>query len=118
MWDRKIRKEHCLRSTHCPSARDQASNGWSQRRNSVNRTKALLIGLILMMALAVSERFWMTSPAAQAQTAAPRAFITKRSGTFNGQQAHYVATVGETILKDEAGAATASLFSTSYVREG
>jgi carboxypeptidase C (cathepsin A) len=83
----------------------------------MNSAKALLIGLILMMALAVSERFWMTSPAAQAQTAAPRAFITKRSGTFNGQQAHYVATVGETILNDEAGAATASLFSTSYVRE-
>src|SRR5262249_2598145 len=87
------------------------------KENSMNRAKALLIGLILMMALAVSERFWMTSAAAQAQPAAPREFITKGSGTFNGQQAHYVATVGETILKDEAGAATAGLFSTSYVRE-
>src|SRR5262245_37806978 len=87
------------------------------KENSMNRAKALLIGLILMMALAVSERFWMASPAAQAQTAAPRAFITKGSGTFNGRQAHYVATVGETILKDDAGAATASLFSTSYVRD-
>ena len=65
----------------------------------MNRTKALLIGLVLMMALAVSARFWMTPPAAHAQTAAPRAFITKRSGTFNGKPVRYVATVGETILK-------------------
>jgi len=65
----------------------------------VNSAKALLIGLILMMALAVSARFWMTPPAAHAQTAAQRAFITKRSGIFNGQHVGYVATVGETILK-------------------
>lgn len=83
----------------------------------MNSTKALLIGLILMMALASSSRFRMTPPAAHAQTAGQRAFITKRSGTFNGQLVRYVATVGETILKDEAGAANASLFSTSYVRE-
>ena len=70
----------------------------------MNRTKALLIYLILMMAPDSSSRFWMTPPAAHAQTAAQRAFITKRSGTFNGQLARYVATVGGETIAPESGA--------------
>src|SRR5262249_29443333 len=69
---------------------------------------------ILTITLVVSHP--LAQPVAAIQTA-PRRFVTKRTGVFNGQRINYVATVGETILKDEAGAATASLFSTSYVRE-
>lgn len=53
-------------------------------------------------------------PTVMAQTAAPRRFVTQHQGTFNGQPIRYTATVSETILKDEA----ASIFSTSYVRDG
>ena len=57
----------------------------------------------------------LSLPPVQAQTSPPRTFVTKHTGTFNGQRINYVATVGETILKDEPGTATASLFSTRRI---
>lgn len=57
----------------------------------------------------------------ETQLAAPtplRAYTSEHSGTFNGVKLRYTATVGETILQDETGTPTASMFSTSYVRKG
>jgi hypothetical protein len=77
-------------------------------------THITLAGLILTIALVVSARFEKPGAALQnAVATAPRAFVTRRTGSFNGQRVRSVATVGETVLKDEAGAATASFFSTS-----
>ncbi len=53
--------------------------------------------------------------AVQAQ---PRAFPTEHGGTFNGVKLRYTANVGETILQDETGTPTVSMFATSYVRKG
>jgi carboxypeptidase C (cathepsin A) len=47
-----------------------------------------------------------------------RAYTSEHSGTFNGVKLRYTATVGETILRDETGTPTVSMFSTSYVRNG
>lgn len=80
-------------------------------------TNITLTGLILTIILSTQ----LVKPVAAIQNTgatAPRKFVTKHTGTFNGQRINYVATVDETILKDEAGTATASFFSTSYVREG
>lgn len=55
----------------------------------------------------------------QLSTQAPlRAFTTEHDGTFNGVKLRYIATVGETILQDQAGTPTVSMFATSYVRKG
>jgi len=49
---------------------------------------------------------------------APLVSVTRHSGSFGGQTIRYVATTGETYLKDAAGEPTAAIFSTSYVKEG
>ncbi|MFT4198437.1 MAG: hypothetical protein QM601_11110 [Pseudoxanthomonas sp.] len=49
--------------------------------------------------------------------AGPRQFVTHHHGTFGGVKVDYIATVGETIVKDRDGKAAASLFSIDYVRE-
>lgn len=66
----------------------------------------------LAIVLLVSLRGF--EPSVMAQSAAPRRFGAEHQGTFNGQRVRYTATVGETILKEEA----ASFFSISYVRDG
>ena len=86
-----------------------------EKENFVKRSKHLLKGLILIFILFAYVGLRLSLPPVQAQTSPPRTFVTKHTGTFNGQRINYVATVGETILKDEAGTATASLFSTSYI---
>lgn len=48
---------------------------------------------------------------------APTVSVTRHSGTFNGQRMSYVATAGETFLRNDDGTATASIFSTAYVKE-
>jgi len=55
-----------------------------------------------------------TAPAA-ASAEAPRRYATEHRGTFNGKTIRYDAIVAETILKGSDGAATASIFTTSYV---
>jgi carboxypeptidase C (cathepsin A) len=49
---------------------------------------------------------------------APNISVTRHSGTFGGQRVSYVATAGETFLKDKEGTPRASIFSISYVKEG
>jgi carboxypeptidase C (cathepsin A) len=72
-----------------------------------------LIGLTLMVWLATSPP--LMRPVAAGQNT-PRSFVTKHTGGFNGQRINYLATVGETILQNETGTATASFVSISYVR--
>lgn len=78
--------------------------------------KATLLALALLTAGA-PQAYAQAAPAS-AEVAAPRAFVTRHSGTFNGQKVTYVATVGETVLKDQDGVPTISFMTTAYVREG
>lgn len=78
--------------------------------------KATLLALALLTTGAPNA-YAQAAPTA-VEAAAPRAFVTRHSGTFNGQKVKYVATVGETILKDKTGVPTISFMTTSYVREG
>ena len=48
----------------------------------------------------------------------PRIFESRGEVTANGQRVRYRAIAGETFLRDDNGAATAAIFSTSYIREG
>jgi hypothetical protein len=56
-----------------------------------------LIGWMLTVLLATTPR--LMRPVAARQNA-PRTFVTKHTGSFNGQRVNYLATVGETILKN------------------
>lgn len=47
---------------------------------------------------------------------APKIFETEKSGTFGGEKVRYKTIAGETHLKNEKGEATASIFSTTYLR--
>ena len=78
--------------------------------------KATLLALALLTAGA--PQAYAQTALASAEAAAPRAFVTRHSGTFNGQKVKYVATVGETILKDEDGVPIISFMTTTYVRDG
>ena len=78
--------------------------------------KATLLALALLTA-AAPQAYAQTAPAS-AEAAAPHGFVTRHSGTFNGQKVKYVATVGETVLKDKDGVPTISFVTTAYVREG
>ena len=53
-----------------------------------------------------------------ADTPAPIVSITRHSGTFGGAKVAYTATARETYLKAEDGTPKASIFSTSYVKDG
>lgn len=73
-------------------------------------------GVVLFSILTICAPF-LTEIAAQGPVATPRSFVTRHSATFNGQRVSYAATVGETLLNDERGHPTASLFSIAYVRD-
>ena len=49
---------------------------------------------------------------------APTVSVTRHSGTFGGQAVAYTAIAGETYLKADDGTPRASIFSTSYLRDG
>jgi carboxypeptidase C (cathepsin A) len=59
----------------------------------------------------------MPSLAAPADEPAPRVFVTRHRGVFNGVELAYTATVGEFVQRDGEGKVVARLFATSYVRE-
>ena len=48
----------------------------------------------------------------------PKSFVSEHSGTFGGVRVAYRAVAGETILKDDAGAPRAAIFSVAYLRTG
>jgi carboxypeptidase C (cathepsin A) len=59
------------------------------------------------------------APSAQPNSAlfSPREFVTHHPGTFGSEKVHYTVIAGDTVLKDETGAPTATIFSFSYIRE-
>jgi carboxypeptidase C (cathepsin A) len=89
-------------------------------RLSLLVTAAAMLGLSAgagaQEAAKASEKATETKEAAPAR--APNRSVTRHSGTFGGQRINYVATAGETFLKDKDGNPRASIFSISYVREG
>ena len=48
----------------------------------------------------------------------PLRSVTRHKGVFGGQTIAYTAITGETYLKDKDGKPTASIFSTSYIKDG
>lgn len=48
----------------------------------------------------------------------PIRFVSRRSGRFGGRDVQYVATAGETFLRDGKGEVQASIFTFAYVEEG
>lgn len=48
----------------------------------------------------------------------PRTFVSQHSGTFHGQKVNYKAIIKETFLKNSKGEKSASMWSTSYLRDG
>ena len=76
--------------------------------------------VVLAAALLVDSQQPMASSESATQSssaAAPRTFVTRHSGTFNGTTVRYVATVSETLLKNGKRGPIASLFSIAYVRD-
>ncbi|WP_269714798.1 S10 family peptidase [Caulobacter sp. NIBR2454] len=78
--------------------------------------------------MSITKRQWLAGAASAAglaglggawaqEPAAAGPFVTRHAGVFNGRKLNYTATVGETILRDSAGVATARFVSTSYVRD-
>ncbi len=55
---------------------------------------------------------------AAAEVPQPRSAVSRRSGIFGGVTVNYTATAKETYLKADDGTPKASIFSTSYVKEG
>lgn len=74
----------------------------------------VVIGLLLVMPLDAQE---VAQPAASPPPE-PREFVTRHTGTFNGQQVEYVARAGETYLRDDDGNPKASFFSFAYTAAG
>ncbi len=78
--------------------------------------------LLLAACLALTPALAVAQPAAKgdAPVAAPQIqrSVTQHAGVFGGRKLSYVATAGETILKDAKGAPAASLFTFSYVEKG
>jgi carboxypeptidase C (cathepsin A) len=80
-------------------------------------TAVLIASLMVAPAFAADEK---TAPAAEkpSEIAPPTVSITKHSGTFGGQRVAYTATASETYLRADDGTPKASIFSTSYVKDG
>lgn len=78
----------------------------------------LLLALLLAAATPATAQDTEKPDKSEAPIPAPNRSVTRHSGTFGGKTIAYTATVGETYLKDKDGKPTASIFSTSYVKDG
>ena len=70
-----------------------------------------------LLCTAAPQAYAQAAPA-PAEAPAAQSFVTRHVGTFNGQKVKYVATVGETVLRNADGEPTIRFVTTSYVREG
>ncbi len=77
------------------------------------RMPALVVALLASVLMACE----VSSPPAQQLSFSGQSFATKHSGTFNGTPVNYIATLDETVITNEDGQDTASIFATSYVRQ-
>ncbi|MDE1150640.1 MAG: peptidase S10 [Azospirillaceae bacterium] len=78
-----------------------------------------------LLGAAVAALTLKAAGSAQAQEAAPAVaplsggpFVTRHTGTFNGESVAYTATVGETVVAGPEGAPGVRFITTSYVRDG
>ena len=79
---------------------------------------ALLALTALTPALAQDGKPEAKSERPDAAIPPPTVSVTRHRGVFGGVPVAYVATAGETYLKDKDGTPTAAIFSTAYVKEG
>jgi carboxypeptidase C (cathepsin A) len=70
------------------------------------------------LALAAAASVAVLASPALAADPTPRVAVTQHVGHFNGQTVNYTATVAEHVLHDTSGAATASVITIEYVRDG
>lgn len=75
------------------------------------KTLAIAAGAAALSAASV----WAQDDAEQLE---PRSWETRSQITADGERVRYRVVAGETFLRDEDGAPTAAIFSTSYLREG
>ena len=78
----------------------------------------LLAAALAAPALAQDKPPVATTAEKPADTPAPTVSVTKHSGAFGGTKIAYTATARETYLKGEDGTPKASIFSTSYIKDG
>jgi carboxypeptidase C (cathepsin A) len=85
-----------------------------------NRVKQLILAFALLAAPAAAQEKPTAAPSAEKPADAPPPIVsvTRRSGNFGGTTIAYSATARETYLKAEDGTPKASIFSTSYVKDG
>jgi carboxypeptidase C (cathepsin A) len=69
-------------------------------------------------AASVAATLVLLSAGSAAADPTPRVAVTHHEGHFNGQAVSYTATVAESFLHDAQGAATASVITIAYVRDG
>ena len=70
--------------------------------------------LLLSLPAAVSAA---AGNGSEGEDPAPRAYVTRHAGTFNGTRVAYTASVAETLLPGAAGDRSASVFTISYVAD-
>src|SRR5690606_22558916 len=105
-------------SKHTPAMQDQRETSPSRKAGKegkmLNRRQALTAGLAAA-ALATPVSVAASVPDANHT---PRRFVTTHQGVFNGVPVTYTATVAETLVRRATDrAATASMFTTAYVRD-
>lgn len=76
----------------------------------------LAASTILAAAIALSGAAAEDKTKKPAKVEPPKIYETKHTGTFGGEKVSYTAIAGETHLKNDDGEATASIFSTTYLR--
>lgn len=86
----------------------------------MKRWYVLLFAITLLGAAAPTFAAQTSKTTAPASTTAapPQKSVTHGSVTVNGQTIRYTATAGSTILKDDKGAPTASMFYIAYTKDG
>ena len=80
------------------------------------RLKPAALALVLLSATAPAA--FAQAPAPAVEQASPIRFASHHSGTFNGKKIKYLATVGETVVRNDKGEPYVRFVTTSYVAEG
>lgn len=77
----------------------------------------LLAGFAFANAAAASSSDAIAPLKVEAAQPLPKVFSKPLAGTFNGKRIKYVATAGETFIRNERGEVAASMFTVSYVKQ-
>jgi carboxypeptidase C (cathepsin A) len=78
-----------------------------------------LAGVLLSAGVSAAPMQSAGAPSVPASAApfSPREFLTHHEGTFGGEKIRYTAIAGDSVLTNETGAPSATIFSFSYIRE-